>query len=93
MAGMAGGGRAGRAAKVMARIREAAWEGLRRGMGEADAGQGLFAELIGQRFGKAVARLGFGGGLACVCAAICYPGAGAGGGSVAVVCEGAGLAD
>lgn len=49
----------GRAAKVMARLREA------RGGKEYDAewgkrmrGEGLFAELIGQRFAKAVARLG-----------------------------------
>ena len=49
----------GRAAKVMARLREA------RGGKDYDAewgkrmrGEGLFAELIAQRFGKAVARLG-----------------------------------
>lgn len=51
----------GRAAKVMARVREA------RGGKDYDAewgkrmrGEGLFAELIGQRFSKAVARLGLG---------------------------------
>lgn len=49
----------GRAAKVMARVREA------RGGKDYDAewgkrmrGEGVFAELIGQRFRKAVARLG-----------------------------------